>query len=83
MPTIFFTFSYIFFKMLARLNEPFREPLRTYEKDTRGIEEQSIWSKRNYSAILATQCSGNCRVVTIHVDTGFVSFSGVPVSYYI
>ena len=40
--------------MLARLNEPFRELLRTYERDTRGIEEQSIWSKRNYSAILAT-----------------------------
>jgi hypothetical protein len=54
MPTIFFTFLYIFFKMLAKLNEPFRELLRTYERDTRGIEEQSIWSKRNYSAILAT-----------------------------
>ena len=32
----------------------FREPLRTYEKDTKGIEEQSIRSIRNYSAILAT-----------------------------
>jgi hypothetical protein len=32
----------------------FREPLITYERDTTGIEEQSIWSNRNYSAILAT-----------------------------
>jgi hypothetical protein len=32
----------------------FREPLRTYERDTKGIEEQSIRSNRNYSAILAT-----------------------------
>ena len=31
----------------------FREPLRTYERDTKGIEEQSIRSNRNYSAILA------------------------------
>ena len=34
----------------------FREPLRTYERDTKGIEEQSIRSNRNYSAILATPC---------------------------
>ena len=47
----------------------FREPLRTYERDTKGIEEQSIRSNRNYSAILATP-----NVVT--VDTGFASFSG-------
>ena len=45
----------------------FQEPLRTYERDTKGIEEQSIRSNRNYSAILAM------RVVTI--DTGFASFS--------
>jgi hypothetical protein len=34
----------------------FREPLRTYERDTKGIEEQSIpfRSNRNYSVILAT-----------------------------
>jgi len=32
----------------------FRELLRTYERDTKGIEEQSIWSNRNYSAILVT-----------------------------
>ena len=32
----------------------FREPLRTYERDMKGIEEQSIRSNRNYSAILAT-----------------------------
>jgi hypothetical protein len=32
----------------------FREPLRTYERDTKDIEEQSIRSNRNYSAILAT-----------------------------
>ena len=32
----------------------FREPLRTYERDTKGIVEQSIRSNRNYSAILAT-----------------------------
>jgi hypothetical protein len=32
----------------------FLEPLRTYERDTKGIEEQSIRSNRNYSAILAT-----------------------------
>ena len=32
----------------------FREPLRTYEKDTKGIKEQSIRSNRNYSTILAT-----------------------------
>jgi hypothetical protein len=32
----------------------FRELLRTYERDTKGIEEQSIRSNRNYSAILAT-----------------------------
>jgi hypothetical protein len=32
----------------------FREPLKTYERDTKGIEEQSIRSNRNYSAILAT-----------------------------
>jgi hypothetical protein len=32
----------------------FREPLRTYERDTKGIEEQSIQYNRNYSAILAT-----------------------------
>ena len=31
----------------------FREPLRTYERDMKGIEEQSIRSNRNYSAILA------------------------------
>jgi hypothetical protein len=32
----------------------FREPKRTYERDTKCIEEQSIRSNRNYSAILAT-----------------------------
>ena len=32
----------------------FREPLRTYERDTKGIEEQSIRSNRIYSAILTT-----------------------------
>jgi hypothetical protein len=32
----------------------FREPLRTYERDTKGIEEQSIRSNRNYSGILVT-----------------------------
>ena len=32
----------------------FREPLRTYERDPKGIEEKSIRSNRNYSAILAT-----------------------------
>jgi hypothetical protein len=32
----------------------FREPLRTYERDTKGIEEQNIRSNRIYSAILAT-----------------------------
>ena len=32
----------------------FREPLRTYERDPKGIEEQNIRSNRNYSTILAT-----------------------------
>jgi hypothetical protein len=32
----------------------FREPLRTYERDLKGIEEQNIRSNRNYSTILAT-----------------------------
>jgi hypothetical protein len=32
----------------------FWEPLRIYERDTKGIEEQSIRSNRNYSAILTT-----------------------------
>ena len=32
----------------------FREPLRIYERDTKGIEEKSIRSNLIYSAILAT-----------------------------
>jgi hypothetical protein len=32
----------------------FRETMRTYERDTKGIEEQSIRSNRSHSAILAT-----------------------------
>jgi hypothetical protein len=32
----------------------FRESLRTYERDTKSIEEQSIRSNRKYAAILAT-----------------------------
>ena len=32
----------------------FQEPMRTYERDMKGIEEQSNQSNRNYSAILAT-----------------------------
>ena len=32
----------------------FREPLRTYERDTKGIEEQSMRSNLNYSGILVT-----------------------------
>ena len=31
----------------------FREPLRTYERETRKVSK-SIWSNRNYSAILVT-----------------------------
>ena len=32
----------------------FRELLRTYERDTKGIEEPSIWPNSNYSTILVT-----------------------------
>ena len=36
----------------------FREPLRTYERDPKGIEEQNIRSNRNYSTIFATPSVG-------------------------